>query len=645
MGTIGADAMRSQGGDAEGCPLERLNLAPLRALPLWDESTGSWRARGGPAPGAWCSQVACGLVAAVLPAAAEAQQAAACATERNSAGEDLRQRPGAAGAALRERLAEGQPLLSGLTGSDAAASAPSGQEGLAVTSDEASSPPAPASIEDHVLQLLGRCSAPLAPLLAAALAPSAGAGGGGNDGQDGGGSAAAVAARLARCALDRATVAACMGPAAPGLQGPVGASLGLRGSAFTAQSSSGDGGESLAAAGRVARSSSGGCRRPVLAESLLPPDTWEVKGGSADGDSATAREGGGLGAPGSGPDAAALTWRGGCSCTQEWAPVCEAGGRGAQFPNSCFADCMGAASAVGSCADLLLTQPYEVGQQHQPAAGAGSTNSPTRPPPQAPPRVAPSAPAHGASSGSTASSEPLVSVFTASVPRPEPQQSNPFTAVVTAGPSSPPPPPTGAAPAGAATDGTPGASDPRQTFLAAAPSGDSRGGGAAPSIDMQQLAPGLSGTAPTSPMLLLAQLLQPAVDLLAAAPGLPGGLAAGPDSSLDGGGSGACGGLLSASADDATGPAAAAADFSDPVCLGRLLYLLELVSAAAITPPPLVPLPLPELLPPLAGGNGSPGDGQGVSGGAFEGEGGGPGPSAEPSSLLELLAGAQEGSG
>ncbi|GIL69266.1 hypothetical protein Vretifemale_220, partial [Volvox reticuliferus] len=50
---------------------------------------------------------------------------------------------------------------------------------------------------------------------------------------------------------------------------------------------------------------------------------------------------------------APVLWRGGCACRRLWEPVCDAA-TGQQYPNRCYADCHGAASREVQCGELLL---------------------------------------------------------------------------------------------------------------------------------------------------------------------------------------------------------------------------------------------------------------------------------------------------
>ncbi|KAG2440558.1 hypothetical protein HYH02_010142 [Chlamydomonas schloesseri] len=84
----------------------------------------------------------------------------------------------------------------------------------------------------------------------------------------------------------------------------------------------------------------------VPAAAAVPPEVWSLTS-LPSGNRVASRSSGAIMSGGGG-----ITWRAGCSCAQDWEPVCDQAS-GQQYPNACYARCLGVAGAVGPCSRLL----------------------------------------------------------------------------------------------------------------------------------------------------------------------------------------------------------------------------------------------------------------------------------------------------
>ena len=322
------------------CPVDLLNLIHLQrstlarspalassALLLLDAASG---ASSSSASSSSCAtRLQCGLIRAVLPAAT----ASACAITGATGGDSG---SGSDGAALRN--------------SNSAV----GRASAAITLTTAGSVGQPASLLQRLEALLDVCAPELALFAALQLAAARAAGQQGADASAEGSAqqqqglvedVIMMAAALAACPpLTQETIDACLA------QGSTSSS-----SSSSNGSSSDDGAWGLGPA--VAPMDAGDQCLPAAA--VVSPEVWSLTGawyqaapssspGAAAGGSLNGISGGVSAASGGagGASRGGITWRAGCSCTQDWAPVCDVV-TGQQYPNACFASCLVSPSHAG----------------------------------------------------------------------------------------------------------------------------------------------------------------------------------------------------------------------------------------------------------------------------------------------------------
>eukprot|EP00198_Chlamydomonas_reinhardtii_P008406 XP_001697743.1 predicted protein [Chlamydomonas reinhardtii] len=335
------------------CPVDLLNLIHLQrstlarspalassALLLLDAASG---ASSSSASSSSCAtRLQCGLIRAVLPAAT----ASACAITGATGGDSG---SGSDGAALRN--------------SNSAV----GRASAAITLTTAGSVGQPASLLQRLEALLDVCAPELALFAALQLAAARAAGQQGADASAEGSAqqqqglvedVIMMAAALAACPpLTQETIDACLA------QGSTSSS-----SSSSNGSSSDDGAWGLGPA--VAPMDAGDQCLPAAA--VVSPEVWSLTGAWYQA------------APSSSPGAAAGGSLNGIS-GGDWAPVCDVV-TGQQYPNACFASCLGTAQRVGLCSKLVqpacALSPAPEPSQPKPAAAPASRNSSQQPPPE-----------------------------------------------------------------------------------------------------------------------------------------------------------------------------------------------------------------------------------------------------------------------
>ncbi|KAG2424282.1 hypothetical protein HXX76_014660 [Chlamydomonas incerta] len=311
------------------CPVDTLNLIDMQrgAASRWAVAPdGLVQQAVGSSARSCAASLQCALIRAVLPAAAASACAIAGAGGAGSGGGV----GGSGGGGGESGATAGQGGGSGATTPPCSYSAAGGDAINPRRAAAAGQPPAP--LVQRLEALLGVCASELALFTALQLAAASAARSPGASDAGLVDDVAAVAAALAACPpLTQATIDACLAQS---------------------RSSSSDGGLGLASA--VASTTSGQC---VPASSAVSPEVWSLTSAllpqpPSSSAAATANDiaatdigssggvtRGGAASPGG------ITWRAGCSCAQDWAPVCDLV-TGQQSPSACFAGCLPPPSAA-----------------------------------------------------------------------------------------------------------------------------------------------------------------------------------------------------------------------------------------------------------------------------------------------------------